>query len=153
MLGEIHVFISDMVVVLGSRSWNDILRSSIDITGLLWSASQLTKPLRESFLDVDDSCLVHPTPTRTPSRASLKFAGGSYLWGAAAVHKRGANVVAIHKWGANVQLGGVFRFGFIYLIFRLGVTTAALQSRGAALRWESDKANLEGAIICCRWDS
>ena len=36
---------------------------------------KLTKTPRQSFLTACDCCLAHPTPSHTPSRASLNFGG------------------------------------------------------------------------------
>ena len=41
---------------------------------------QLHKNWRELFLAAYDWCLAHPTPSHTPSGASLNFAGCSCLW-------------------------------------------------------------------------
>ena len=57
-----------------------------------------TKTPRESLLDACDCHLAHPTPSHTPSGASLNFEGCCCLWGA----------VAVHKWSANVQFWGLF---------------------------------------------
>ena len=50
-----------------------------EIFVLLTRNFEYTKTPRESFLGAYDCRLVHPTPSRTPSGASLNFAGSSFL--------------------------------------------------------------------------
>ena len=93
---------------------------------LLGRNFEFMKTPRDSFLAVSDDCWqAHPTPSYTPSGASLNFAGCSCLCGA----------VAVRKSSADVQFGvdSCFLSHLVYPKFRPISTTAAPQSRGVRL--------------------
>ena len=96
--GKSRFFIGDVLIVLGSRACIEMFLRFWEIFVLLARNFESTKTSRESLLDAYDCCLAHPTPSHTPSGASLNFGGCCCLWGA----------VAVRKWSATFSWGLIF---------------------------------------------
>ena len=73
--GKSRFFIGDVLIVLGSRACIEMFLRFWEIFVLLARNFESTKTSRESLLDAYDCCLAHPTPSHTPSEASLNFGG------------------------------------------------------------------------------